>query len=401
MGIIKSIFLSILALLLVFDLTTYVLLSSVKDNVFSTQFYTGILDRNNGYAKFQGILIDSMSNMQTLPEGITADDVKDIVRQSVTVPYMKNQTEKLIKGMVTYFNTDAVKPDLTISVKEVKAKVVAAFMNTTMKKMLPTTTQNESLNQSAVEAMFNISVPGKCSGMECIAYCQLNQADCENITISSELISFMAKCGSPEECMAYCQNPTNSADPGCAAVTAVISSSEGQALISAQIESQLSAQLPDTIDVYQTLFGSPQTKVQLENAKSYYKQFSLILTIILVFAIATIGIMALVVRDISGICRTVSVPLAVSGISLVAVALFVPAIAMKMFPEEMLASLGAANAVFVQNLVNDALRTLFSPALTNGAILAVIGVVMLIVSLFIKPKDGQKAETAKETKKKK
>jgi len=395
LGILKMIFLAILALVLIVDLSLYVVATSVKDNVLSADFYSGVLERNNGYEKIQTLFIDATANSMSgqLPQGFTQDDVKTILKQSITTQWIKSESNKLIGNLSAYLTTDAVQPNLKVSTKEVKTKLISSLLNISMQKVAPAV-QGQGVNQSAVEELFNISVPGKCTGQDCISYCALNPSDCQNLTMPSGLTSLIGKCGSPQECITYCQDPANAAD--CVTLMAMVSTPEMQALIAAQLESQLSTQIPDTMDLYQGL-DSP-TKVQLANAKSIFKQFNLVLTAMLVGAIVLAIIMILIIgiTYFKGICKWVGTPLLVTGVILVIAGLFIPGVVMKGIPAEAFAGLGAANSVFIQNVLTDALRTLFSSIMVKGAIIAVIGIVMIVASLFLKDGEDEKEKTKKK-----
>jgi len=356
LDIVKGIFLSILSLILIIDLSTYVILTSVKDNVMSASFYSGILERNGVYAKAQTFLLDSISSSgmtQQLPAGLTNEDVKEIVKQSVTVPWMQNQTDRLMGNIITYFTTDITKPDLTVSLKEIKPNIIAA-VNASIQKKLPAS--NQTGNQ----------------------------------TLESILPKLLIKCGSLDACFTYCQN--NPSDTDCLAMAGAVTTPEAQAAMIAQFSGSM---IPDKFDLYSQM--DTQMKSSLANFKSMYKQISFGLTVMLGAAISIIVLMTLIagIGNLKGVCRWIGSPLLMAGISLISVGLFVPGTAVKMVPAEMWKSMGTANAAFVQNLVTDILRTLFSSVTTNGLIIGLVGLILVIASFFLKPPEAKaKAEEA-------
>jgi len=355
MGIIKSFVLVVLAFLFVTFLTTYLMLTSVKDNLLSADFYTGVFDRNGVYAKAQIVLIDSLVSSQdlsTMP--ITQDEIKDILKQSITVSWMKNQSSHLIKGVVNYLTTDATKPDLTLSLEDVKPKIITS-LNATIQEKFPAIQANRSYEEV--------------------------------------LRNLLLKCGGPDTCVAYCQS--NMTDEDCLAMAAIISDPQAQLGPALLI---IEAMIPEKYDLYSLI--SSQDKVQLSNFKSMYKQFSLALTVMLGLAIVFAAIMVLIIGigNLKGICKGIGIPLLFGGAGLVVTAVFTPGTVIKMIPVEAFRAMGTANSAFVQNVLLDAMRTIFSSVMMNGVILAAVGLVLLVASFFV---GGGKAAQEPVTEKKK
>jgi hypothetical protein len=262
---------------------------------------------------------------------------------------MKAQTANIVKGMVNYLNTDAVKPNLTISLKDVKPKIIASLNATIQKKI--TTSQNQTSNRSLEEIIASL-IPKIGS---------INPATIQN------------------DIAAYCQIHTT--DQDCVDAVAAVANPEAQAALIAPL---LEAALPDSYDIYQ-LMGSQQ-KVQLSNAKSIFKQLNFGFNVMLGIAVAIIIVMALLAWNLKGICKWIGSPLLITGIGLVMMGLFLPATVMKMIPaSDLNAQLGTANSVFVQNVLMDVLRTIFGTVMTQGLIVAAIGLLLIVASFFLKP----------------
>jgi hypothetical protein len=354
-GLIKNLVLVVLAFLFVTLLTTYLMLTSVKDNLLSADFYTGIFDRNGIYAKAQTMMLDSISGSQDLSNPlITQDEIKEIIKESITVPWMKNQSAQLIKGMVTYLTTDATRPDLTVSLKDVKPKIIASF-NATLQEKFPAVQANRSYEEV--------------------------------------LRNLLLKCGGIDQCTAYCQS--NMTDEDCLAAAAITSDPQAQIALALPL---LEAAIPDKYDAYQLM--SMQDKAMLSNLKTYIKQFSLALTVMLGLAIVFAAIIVLVIGigNLKSICKGMGIPLLFGGAGLIVTAVFTPGTVMKMIPAETFKAMGTANSAFVQNVLLDAMRTIFSSVMMDGMILAAVGLVLVVVSFFV---GGGKAAQEPVTEKKK
>jgi len=366
MGILEilgKIVLSIFALLLIVDLSTWVIMTSVKDNLMSPSFYTGVADKNGIYTKIQTTIPDLLANnMPDLPAMLTKEDVKNVLKDAITVQEVKTQLNGIINNGIIYLTTDVSKPNLSISLTNLKPKILAS-LNATIQSKLP---------QSNVSS---------------------------NVSLGDILPSLMSKSGSLDMnvILAYCQ--TNPTDADCIAAVSLISTPENQAALIVPI---LDSVVPDSFDLYAQM--DIQTKAQLANAKTMVKQANLGLTIILGFAVALVVLMVIITRNLKGICRWVGFPLFMTGLGLVVAGLFVPGMAMKAISGGMFTGWKAADAVFAQNVILDVLRTIFGTIMTNGLIICAIGLVLLIASFILKSNSGKaevKAETKTETKKKK
>ncbi|MEM2974162.1 MAG: hypothetical protein QW112_00835 [Candidatus Micrarchaeia archaeon] len=365
MGMIKNIFLALISLVFVADLTIYVALSSVKDSMLSADFYTGIFERNGVYAKVQSFVIDSISmeaerTEEMLGGLITQDEMRSILKESITVAWIKSQIDGFVRNLVIYFTTDAQRPVLTLSLADVKPRIVAS-LNSTLQAKIPPSAKNQTGNQS----------------------------------LEAVLPKLLVKCGSFEACMTYCQE--NPADEDCLAAAAAMSEPGAQTLLIVQMSEAMIASIPDSYDVYASM--SPQDKVQLSNAKTMIKQFNLLLTGMLVVAVVLAIIIVAIagIGNLKSICRWLGSPLLITGALLVVAGIFVPGMVMKMIPTETFKAMGAANAAFVQIILTDALRTIFGSVMTKGLIILGAGIVLLGVSLFIS-KTGNGEEKSEKRK---
>lgn len=124
MGVIdffKGIAIGLLVLLLMAAIPAFIMSNSVKSTLLQQSYYETQFEKAGIYLKLHAQMIDGISGMapadQLATYGITQQEFKDAMAQSITRDWVKNETNRLIRNLLWYLNDETKGVNLSISIK--------------------------------------------------------------------------------------------------------------------------------------------------------------------------------------------------------------------------------------------------------------------------------------------
>jgi len=124
MGIIdmfKGFFVGLLVLMLMAAIPMLIVSNSVKSTLLQPTYYETQFDKAGIYLKLHNAIIDGISQMaptqQLATYGITQAEFESAMSQSITNAWVKNETNRLIRNLMWYFNDQTQGVNLSISIR--------------------------------------------------------------------------------------------------------------------------------------------------------------------------------------------------------------------------------------------------------------------------------------------
>ncbi|VVB73371.1 Uncharacterised protein [uncultured archaeon] len=135
-GLIKGFFIAIFVLLLMSAVPIFIMSNSVKSTLLQPSFYATQLESMNAYQKAQAAILDFVVNAfpqdQLSTYGITSTELRAAFAKQITKDWIKNESTRLINGLIWYMTDQTQGVNLSISLKP---KAVAALSSVVASKL--------------------------------------------------------------------------------------------------------------------------------------------------------------------------------------------------------------------------------------------------------------------------
>lgn len=121
LDIIKGFIIGILILILMTALPAYIISNSIQNTLLKYSFYEEQMQKTGIYIKLHGMLLDGIVNQ--FPESelnkyqITKTDLKNAMSKTITLDWVKNETNKNLKQLLWYLNDETKGVNLSISLR--------------------------------------------------------------------------------------------------------------------------------------------------------------------------------------------------------------------------------------------------------------------------------------------
>ena len=167
----RSIASLVLGLVIFFGLLLFLLVSTVRDNFLTSEFYTDNLSENNVYDRvYDEVLLDPefedttdklLGRIEFAREDIDVDitqkDMVEVAREIIPLPYLRSQVEGAIESTIDYLNKDTDTPEVFIELGPPLKRAKPAlfrYMDRRIDELdeIPVTTFEEL--QAALESLF-------------------------------------------------------------------------------------------------------------------------------------------------------------------------------------------------------------------------------------------------------
>lgn len=127
--LIRILFLLFLVSLLCFDITAYLIASTVLDVSLNPETWSSALERQNAYKTLRSALLSDTikSSFNETKDGLTAEEIESIMEGALPESLMKSEVEGKVSELIRYLRGEKEKFDGRISLTQIKPNIAAAM----------------------------------------------------------------------------------------------------------------------------------------------------------------------------------------------------------------------------------------------------------------------------------